>query len=255
MALLLAMYQKMRLIREQNQLVLEQSQYSGKISRIEKNIQRTQKRYTSLIEQLDKKAQMMKTQAKVAFNNMYGLGVQGTSSLTSFGGMSQFVMGRAAQILQQGVGKDDPITMDNDEFQQYYTTYMQNGGSFYDKSAEKDEETNQYPLLDGIDPDKVKAFMYALNAANQQQQWASMQCQNMSAQYDNNVSVWVDAQRAQLEAEQDAALEPLNYQQTMMELDKEHVEMRLKRIQAELQAYDQLVSKEAENAAPKFGLS
>ena len=60
MAMLLAVFQKMRLIREKNQLVLEQSQFSSKLTRIEKNIANTQKRYTSMIANIDKQAQMMR---------------------------------------------------------------------------------------------------------------------------------------------------------------------------------------------------
>ena len=61
MALLLAMYQKMRLIREKNQLVLEQSQYSSKLSRIEKNIERKTKYYTGLLAKIDERAQLFKS--------------------------------------------------------------------------------------------------------------------------------------------------------------------------------------------------
>ena len=39
-----------------------------------------------------------------------------------------------------------------------------------------------------------------------------------------------------------------------MELEKEQKDMRLKRLEAELESYKELASKEAENAAPSFGL-
>ena len=76
----------------------------------------------------------------------------------------------------------------------------------------------------------------------------------MSTMYENNISIWLDAQKAQLEAEQDAALDALNYEQTMMELSKTQADSRLKRIQTELDSYEQLASQEAEKTAPTFGL-
>ena len=68
MALLLAMYQKMRLIREKNQLVLDQSKFSSKLTRIEKNIANQQKRYTSLFSQLESQAKMMQSNATIMFH-------------------------------------------------------------------------------------------------------------------------------------------------------------------------------------------
>lgn len=50
------------------------------------------------------------------------------------------------------------------------------------------------------------------------------------------------------------ALEPLNYSETMRELEKSNTEEKLKRIIAELESYDQLLSDEAEKTAPTFNL-
>jgi hypothetical protein len=81
-----------------------------------------------------------------------------------------------------------------------------------------------------------------------------MWAQQSSTQYGNNVSIWLEAQKAQLEAEQDAALDPLSYEETMMELEKTQIEARLERIKQQEQSYSQLVSDEAKNSAPTFGL-
>ena len=75
MALLLAMYQKLRLIRERNQLTLEMTQTSSKLTRIEKNIERTQKYYTSLFQQIDSQAKLLQSNATTAIQAMCGLGV------------------------------------------------------------------------------------------------------------------------------------------------------------------------------------
>ena len=76
----------------------------------------------------------------------------------------------------------------------------------------------------------------------------------MCTQYESNVSIWLDAQKAALEAEQDAMLEPLNYEETMLELEKEQKDTRLQRINEEIETYKQLVSQEVKNTTPTFGL-
>ena len=86
---------------------------------------------------------------------------------------------------------------------------------------------------------------------NMQQQMAQM---DISGQ-EQIMTARLDAAKEQLEDEQDMALSPLEYEQTMMELDKEATEQRLARIDAEIKSYDELCRSEAQNSAPKFGLS
>ena len=76
----------------------------------------------------------------------------------------------------------------------------------------------------------------------------------MSQNYQNNVSIWLEAAKEQLEAEQDAALAPLEMEQTDMELEKESVETQLAYAKERLQSIEQACNEETKNAAPKFGL-
>ena len=78
--------------------------------------------------------------------------------------------------------------------------------------------------------------------------------QKLTACMQDNVSIWLDIEKAKLEEQQDAELAPLQYQETMWELEKEQAELKLKRINAQLETYDQLLSQETEKSAPKFGL-
>lgn len=264
MALLLAMFQKLRLKREYNQCALKATTFSSKISRVEKNIQRAQKRYTSLFAQIDSQAKMMTSQAKMAIQNGFGLGVNGTSGLTSIGGMSGFVMNTMAAGLAQAsswfLDKDKiPIIDDMDDatIQKLMQLYMQTGGRMNpDEAVEGENNTKTVETFNGgeFTKEQVNAFMAALQRAQQMQSQAQMQANNMATQYENNVSIWVEAQKKQLEAEQDAVLEPLNYEQTMLELDKELNDQKMTRLKAEMESYDQLCSEEAKNSAPTFGL-
>jgi hypothetical protein len=265
MALLLATWQKMRLIREKNQLVLEQSQFSSKLTRIEKNIERTQKRYTSLFAKLESQAKMMQSQAQVMFNNMANLGTNSVA-LNNYSGMNGFVYGLMQKALGDGTlekykfenGKriaDGTVAINFDamfnEWQKsgdFRLKRDKNGNVIY----KADNKTPEYE--GGWSQEQVDAFNTCMQQAKMQQQNAQMWVQNQNQQYQNNVSIWLEAQKAQLEVEQDAALEPLNYQQTMLELEKNQKDARLKRIEAELQSYTELANKEAENTAPTFGL-
>ena len=224
--MLLAMFQKMRLIREKNQLVLDQSKYSSKLTRIEKNIANQQKRYTSLFAQLDAKAKQMQSQAALAFQQMSGLGMNNfANSLNpySFSGMNGFIY----SVMQNAFASNSAPQCD---FQNMYSEYMSNGGRF--------KPNNDGTGYENFNEEQVKAFNYAMQQAQMQQQQAQYWVQNANQQYGNNVSIWLDVAKAQLEAEQDAALEPLSYQETMLELSKEQKEARLERINAQIESYD-----------------
>ena len=270
MALLLAMYQKMKLIREKNQATFELTKFSSKVDRVSKNIEKVQKRYTSLFANLDAQAKQMQSNAKIMFQNMYGLGMGSYGNYidpSSFSGLNGFITTRMGQMLMQSFEyKDSKGEVQNfpgltqDEYSNMLAEYMQNGG-FVPKYEKVDgvqqvvrDDNNQIVYEKGWTPEQVAFFNQAMQNAKMQQQQAQMACSNMSQQYDTNVSVWLEAAKAQLEAEQDAALEPLNYQQTMWELEKEQAEQRLTRIKAELESYTQLCSDEAKESAPKFGL-
>lgn len=263
MALLLAMYQKFRLIREKNELVLKQASYSSKLSRIEKNIERTQKRYTSLFAQLDQQANTFKNNARLQFQNMFGLGSNSVNPY-NYSGLNQnscgtivSMMSNLGQWYKPKDKNNNPISVDGLSDTQAYEMlayYMQNG-TFAKLTDSEGKATGRYGNdTTNWSEHQVNAFNQAMQQAKAIQNQQQMAVQNMSTMYENNISIWLDAQKAQLEAEQDAALDPLNYEQTMMELSKTQADSRLKRIQAELDSYEQLASQEAEKSAPTFGL-
>lgn len=264
MALLLAMYQKMRLIREKNQVTLDLTKYSSKLDRVTKNIEKVQKRYTSLFAQLESQAKMMQSNANVMFQNMAGLGTNSVN-LNNYTGMNGFVYNVMANMFKSDItdrkdadGNALPnIQLGSDLFKRMYTEYMQNGGKFIpelDENKKQVYDDNNNPKYKNFSYEEVQAFFQAQQTAQMQQQQAQMWVQNTNQQYGNNVSIWLEAAKAQLEAEQDATLEPLSYQETMWELEKTQADNKLKRINAQLESYDQLVSQESEKTAPTFGL-
>lgn len=284
MALLLAMYQKLRLIRERNQLTLEMTQNSSKLTRIEKNIANKQKYYTSLFQQIDSQAKMLQSNATAWIQQQCGLGVNSFDPYnygSAFSGINGFVIKNMGELLTQGNGMPYSIkgedgkyvtkyagALDQGRYEELWAIYNRNNGKF-NPVYETDEEGNATSTIKKIHSDEydkdvyeyeevsqfeVDQFNWALQQAKQNQSQAQFNAQQMSSNFANGISIWTDAMKAQLECEQDAALEPLTYEQTMMELEKNQQEARLKRIEAEIESYSQLADKGAEEAAPKFGL-
>ena len=220
--MLLAIYQKMRLIRERNQLTLNLASYSTKLTRIEKNIKNTQKLYAAKIKNLETMAKMeisaYKNASMMRFNN---------GSLL-------------ASLMEKGL-EESGLT------------------SIWDAAKANNLKVNadgQYEIDGQVqDQEDIKKFQSIYNQAtynmNMQQQMAQM---DISGQ-EQLMTAQLEAAKEQLEDEQDMALSPLEYEQTMMELDKEATEQRLARIDAEIKSYDELCRSEAQNSAPKFGLS
>ena len=204
--------------------------------------------------------QMMQSQASVFFRNQMGLGMDNQAFNPwnmSGGGITSFVLNQMGGMLASGQipkDKDNKFpAMDQAKFQEMLQDYYTSGLGQY-KDADGNPQEGKYGSNGQFTQDEVTAFKMAMQAAQQNQSQANMMCQQMSQNYQNNVSIWLEAAKEQLEAEQDAALAPLEAEQTDMELDKESVETQLAYAKERLQSIEQACSEETKNAAPKFGL-
>ena len=260
MAFLLLLHEKMRLKRQVNKLTLKQCKYGSRLDRMTKNIARVQKMYSSRMTQLEKQAQMMQSQASVFFQNQMGLGLQNQAFNPwnmGGGGITSFVLNQMGGMLASGKipsGKDTTYpAMDQAKFQEMLQDYYAGGLGQY-KDAEGNAQEGKFGTNGQFTKDEVTAFKMAMQAAQQNQSQAQMMCQQMTSNYQNNVSIWLEAAKAQLEAEQDAALAPLEAEQTDMELEKESTETQLAYAKERLQALEQACSEGIKDSAPKFGL-
>lgn len=218
MAMLLAMFQKMRLTREYNRETLNLTRFSSKVDRIAKSIKNVQKMYAAKIKTLEQQAKLGTSIFKYSMNNQY-------SSANML-----------AAIMSKSASKSIWDAMQNNKIK-----YDENTQKYTLSGKEISKET-----MDTYNSEYQKAQLQV--SYNQQQ--VSMQCQAQE-QY---VQAQLEAAKEQIEMEQEMALEPLEYEQTMMELDKEASEERCQRLKAEIESYDQLLKEETKNAAPKFGL-
>lgn len=168
-----------------------------------------------------------------------------SSKMTQLEKQAQMMQSQASVFFRNQMG----LGMDNQAFNPWN---MSGGGITSD--ADGNPQEGKYGSNGQFTQDEVTAFKMAMQAAQQNQSQANMMCQQMSQNYQNNVSIWLEAAKEQLEAEQDAALAPLEAEQTDMELDKESVETQLAYAKERLQSIEQACSEETKNAAPKFGL-
>lgn len=258
MAVFLAMFQKFRLIRERNQLSLDLTKITGKVNRIAKNIKNKQKYFTGLMNKIDTDAKNYQQQASIWLKQTY-LGAGNGFMPGNFGGANGFIINQLKNML---TGKNAGITTVDAEGKQTVKTPDSTQKKKFEQLINK-LATGTYigDLKDGklagieLTDDEAAIFNTARAQANQMQydmqQYVGFMEQNVS----QNITIFADYQKELIEAEQDAVLDPLNYEQTELELEKAYIEDRLARIKEELQAYNDLSKEENREMAPKFGLA
>lgn len=253
MALLLAMYQKMKLVREQNQISYKLATYTTKVDRIAKNIERTQKRYTSLFTRLEQKAKRDEANAKQMWTNMANMGGLLGGGMSSMGSVFGGMLGGTAGGMLGGMASGLVGTI--------FNNLINNSGGQLNENAiaaMQDGSINVQGVEGEYTSQEAQQVYAVMQQASQnanylmqmQQQWAN----NNMTQHINAIQAQLEIDQAALEAEQEAVLQPLQYEETMMELEKTQAEQRLERIKANLESYKQLASEEARNSAPSFGL-
>ena len=258
MAFLLLVYEKMRLQRKVNKLTLRQTQLSSRKERIAKNIEKVQKMYSSKMTMVEKQAQLLASQAKNSIYNQMGLGMQGQmfNPMAGYGSITTFVANQMAGMLANG-GKDITIgdktisAFSPEQYQSMMTDYMTTG--LRENIGDDNKGTGKYGN-GNYDKTTVDAFMRAMSAAQQQQSQAQVMAQQMSSQYESNVSIFAEALKAQYEEEQNAALLPLEAEETDIDIEQSSCETQLADARARLDSIKQACSEGIKESAPTFGL-
>ena len=127
-------------------------------------------------------------------------------------------------------------------------------GGLKEQIGDDNKGTGKYGSNGQYDKVDVQAFMQAMTAAQSNQSQAQAMCSQMSSQYQSNMSIWLEAAKSQLEAEQDMELAPLEMKETEMDLDKESCEAQLADAKARLESIKQACSEGIKDSAPTFGL-
>ena len=258
MAHLLLMFQKFRLLRERNLEQLNMTQANSKLTRIEKNIKNKQKYYTSLFTNLESQAKSMQNTMQMALRTNYGFDLN-SNSLTNIGysGMNNFIRREIAGLFVNGMPTGQKDADGNWIINKLEFNNNEDAAAFADNMCYS-YVANKGKLVEGTEDgqfssEQISFFEQARAMAMQAQEQAQRSMAEQSQIMQNNVSIWLEAQKEQLEAEQDSVIDALTYEQTMMELDKTYSEQRLQRINAEIEQYDQVISESVKDV-PKFGL-
>ena len=263
--LLLAMFQKFRLIRERNQLQLDIMRDDSKLTRIQNSQEKKQKYYAAEIQKVKSNAERSSSLFAKWIQQQSGLGTAGLNlgAWQQYGGISNFVLGALHTSIQAGLADSNTQAQyaGLDSILEYYAQ----GARF---AQGKDAQGNACWTIGGqldangnmtggmtVTQEQYQAFNQLLYNANFAQNMKQQEVQQISSTFEQNASIFVEARIAELEAEQDQALEPLAYEQTMLEMTLEARKLRLERIKASLESYNQMAQDGAQEMAPKFGLS
>ena len=213
--------------------------------------------------QLEKQAQIMQSQFSVWAQNAAGLGTNGLNPMNfqGAGGTSAFIMQGLSEWCNQAKDfqtkdKDGNLIVSCDRAAAMLQAYQQGGFQANNDENGKPVKDAEWKDINGqtYSNQEYQAFQGAYNQVSQMQSYRQMQVQQMSSQYQSNVSIWLEAAKSQLEAEQDMALAPLEEQETEMDLDKESCEAQLADAKARLESIKQACSEGIKDSAPTFGL-
>ena len=215
---------------------------------MESRIKKREKYYSKLEKQLETQANAMKNSAQMYFNNMAGLGTNSVN-LGNYMGTSA----AALQMMEQWNGKNplDATKTLTPEEQKALALYMQGAFSY-------DSESGVYKASDGTTVSKEdyngkyqKLASVANTQVSQMQQYAS----NCKLNYENNVSIWLQAAKEELEAQQEWEMDLLAEEQADYEAEKEGIAAELELVKQRKEAIEQELGSSIKDAAPKFGLA
>ena len=186
------------------------------------------------------------------FSNMCGLGTNSVN-LGNYGGTSQ----AAFQILQQFGGKNP--WKEGDTFNQEIANAIMTGDSRLKQEIVDGKTVYKWDGQDKLNGESIntlveqaqKMISCANGMVSQQQQQASV----MKSNYENNVSIWLEAQQEQLEAQKEWEMDLLAEEQSDMEAEKNSIEVQLQRVQEEKKNVEQALGNAIQDSAPKFGLA
>ena len=265
MAFLLLLHQKMKLQRKENQLTLKQLQYSSKVDRAQKKVDKRQKYFDKLKKQLERQASCYKNNANLFFSQQMGFGTNSVNLSNPYapnGAVMNMMQGMTPdqinECLQQCSGGQFKETLSPE-----VCNIIKNGG--LREVRDKDGATKYVEAWTGNEIDKDSlgvepAVIYQASTALQQMaqvRVGDMQSNmaQMKASYENNVSIWLEAQMEELEAQEEWEMDLLAEEQSDMEAEKTSIDAQLELVKQEKQSIEQHLGQAIQDAVPKFGLA
>ena len=215
----------------------------------------------------------MRNSIKVQISNSMGFGNNAAWNMGNFGASSIAALQVAANF-----GNKNPYTGEvfknakgeeifkggSTEAQKVLQAYMQNAiaQNRSDKDitidgTSKTAKPGEYYLSDGtiVTQDMYSAVSQMSNMANTQVSQMQGQCQAMQSQVENNISIWLDYQKEQLDMQQEWEMDLLAEEQNDYEMEKTCIEAEIEMVKERKQAIEQQLGEAIKDSAPKFGLA
>ena len=234
------LHEKMRLQRKVSRLTLKQAQAGNRKERVTKQIERIQKMYSKKEAMIDRMVKQGASMFRYGIMQQFGIGTQGLNPMAfgQLGGSSMLAQQQYAQLATK-YGADVIQAMMSGSVQQ-----NQNG----------DYVNAQGTVVDGITKDNYQEIYTAIQGVRMMESQASYAAQMMQSQYESRVSIWEEAMKAQLEAEQDEALAPLQEQEEEWDQESQSAEVQLQDARARLESIKEALKDGIKDSAPTFGL-
>ncbi len=233
----------------------------NKIDRIKRNIEKKQKYYQKLESSLENQAKRMTEDASIYFRNMFGLGVQNTFNPYAYAQNGGGCLSAAFNIAQQWDGKTHPYTGKEieglgDKGKELLIAYMQGiiQPKYDDKGNAIQGQYENSQTKDPVTAQQYEALKTMSQYCNSQVSNVQAQCQDLSTNYSKNVSIWLEAQKEVLNAQQDMELDALQDEENDYEMEKTSIETELEYIKERKQALESALTEGVKDSAPKFGL-
>ncbi len=272
MSYLLALCEQFRLQRKISTLTAKQIRASHRKERMTKQIERVQKMYQKRHKKVQDMAQLMQKQFQLGIQNKFGLGTNGWNPMMGMAG--QLNNGCFYQALASVLGSSkDVYAKDkdgNDTSQKIFTNLTQEqfnaiqieeqAGTLSSKKTYIDgneSNTDKYNIKYGEGQytwDQINTYQQAKSMAQQATYTIQNNANNMTTMFGNNVSVWLEAAEAELEAQEDAEVMPLQEQELEWDLESQSADVQLADCKERLERIKQLVQDGTKNNAPTFGL-
>ncbi|MBR6126885.1 hypothetical protein IKQ21_04290 [bacterium] len=237
MAFLMLLHEKMRLQRKVSRLTLKQAQASSRKERVTKQIERIQKMYSKKESQISNMVKQGNSMFQLALMQQFGIGSQGLNPMSFLGGASMCAQQGYAALAQE-------LNCGLNVIQAVLAGQLQKGKDGY---ANKDGSIS-------IDENQYQMIQAGIAQVHQMEGYQSYQAQMLQSQYQANVSIWEEAMKAELEAEQDEALAPLQEQEEEWDLESQSAEVQLQDARARLDAIKEALKDGIKDSAPTFGL-
>ena len=254
------LHEKMRLQRKQNKLTLKQLHNGSQLSRMESRIKKREKYYAKLKKQIETQGNLYKNMAQTMISNQFGIGTGSWNPNQLFMGGGVGLNQTQMQLIQQ-VAEQTGVTNAAD----YIALMINNPMAFSQKDSgqtkDNDGKTKIYNYeIQGYEGTTLSSEEYQkIYQATQQVKYAQNQygqmAQQWKAEYENNVSIWIQAQTEQIEAQEEWEMDMLGEEQADYEAEKESIAAELELIKQRKEAIEQELGSSIKDAAPKFGLA